>query len=410
MKATIKKAALLECMKSISAAFISESHPIHFHAENGKLTFQTVILDKAIYDCDSNKKKNYHILGRVYNEVPASVEENGDFFSCGKFLSRIVEKSHADDIVFETSICKSVETLKVKIGKTEYKLHKIPPFPLQAPDTKSSAEYRVDATEFKKIVNNASKLCPKTEEENVPYSKFLHFIIEGKNLTVQSARKIKATSLKCAVINPLGMGTEFAEYPTCFKSLLAEIEKGSYIEFGNNPSHNWWFTAGSLIVEMIHVECQFPMLENIFPKTFETATVETKKFIQTFKKVSILAENIHKAVSVHFNKTYGLVELMTYSDKDGSIATINFPAEIHEDADVVIDKDFLQHLATFTSEKIQIHVDKGKIGIFDGDNIFIHSKLVKLSTEILTEMQKDAAKNWIAKQEKFKRTTHKSAA
>lgn len=73
MKATIKKAALLNCMKSISAAFISESHPIYLCAENGKLTFQTVILDKAIYDLDKTKKKIYHILGRVYNEVPASV-------------------------------------------------------------------------------------------------------------------------------------------------------------------------------------------------------------------------------------------------------------------------------------------------------------------------------------------------
>lgn len=402
MKATIKKAALLNCIKSISAAFISESHPIYLCAENGKLTFQTIILDKAIYDLDKTKKKIYPILGRVYNEVPASVEENGDFFSCGKFLSRIAEIAHTDDITFENS--------KIKIGSSEYELHKIPPFPLQAPDTKSFGEYKVDATEFKKIVNNASKLCSKTEEEGLPFSKFLHFIIEGKNLTVQSARKIKATSLKCAVINPLGMGVEFTEYPMCFKSLLANIEKGSYIKFGNNPSHNWWFTAGSLIVEMNHVEQSFTTLENILPKTFSTATIETKKFIQAFKKVSIFAENIHKAVSIRFNKTNGLVEWMTYSDNDGSLATINFPAEIHEDAEVILHKDFLQHLETFTSEKIQIHVDKGKIGILDGDNIFIHSKLVKLSTEILTAMQKDAAKNWIAKQEKFKRITHKSAA
>lgn len=414
MKATIEKAALLECMKGISAAFTTESHPVYLCAENGKVTFQTVIFDKEIYHRDSQKNKIYHILGRVYDEVPAIVEEDGEYFFNGKIFSEIVGKAYTDEITVETSVSKSVETLKIKIGTSEYEMPTGTKFPIQTPDTESSVEYSVDGTEFKNVIKNASKVCAqKVEFDDKLFSKMLHFFISEKTLTVQSIQRHKATSLKCTINNnPTNMRTEFTEYAVCFKPLFANISKDGVVKFSVNSRQNQCFTIRSLVVEMNQPDVEFPKVDNIIPKTFSTATVETKEFIQAFRQVAIFAENIYKAVSLKF--VDGGIELMTYSDDDGSVANINVLAEIHKESEIVVNKEFLQHLETFTSENIQIHVQEGKIGIFGGENVFVQTASLRygkpITTEIFREMQKDAAKKWNLNQNPTFETNHKSAA
>lgn len=336
MKFTIVKEELLEKLSKISnVASTNSANPV---TANVLLSVDSES-DKMLLTCtDCEVQLSTYAYG-------VTVMEAGKTTVNAKTLLELLKKAPSG--IFKFSIAEDGEKLSASCGKFRSSMVAINAdlFP-EVISVKPLFEYKINANELLQLIKT-TKFCIANDSYRL-FLKGLRFQTEGKKLTVIAADGHRLAINACEI--------EEVEYPTentdngfilpkkateqlysLLNSAKKTIEDNEEVTISVS-SNAISTTVNEVDLLSVKIDCAYPNVSNmLFSNPNHIYTVNKKILAETVARVSIMSNNLNKAVELVFSSTscdiqaknskhedcIDSIEAGTYSGKDGFSIALN---------------------------------------------------------------------------------------